>query len=780
MSFRNNDYGSSSFWMSDRNDDLVKSTMSEIESEAYDLYKLSSQKKAISNFVSILTGKSLPVKFNVQGMSYTDGENVVISSKLSDPKDFDVACGLALHEASHIVLSDFELLKQLKSRLKAIGVYHEHQELSEKRDIQYLSTLKNILNYVEDRRIDRYVFDRAPGYRDYYLSMYDKYFNDRVIDKALVSNEYTDETIESYMFRLINLHSKNSRLDALKGLPEIYKLIDFHNIDRLKSSGDAFSLSIKVFNVMLKHIPETPEMEDQEPDEGQGSNSQESDSNGESSESSGSTSTTTSTVVESQPEDSDEEPDEEPETENTPSDDSDETDESNDSDGDSKSSGDNSDEESEEDSNGGSDGDESDEDSDEDSDGSGKGDESDEEENEDESSELDSTGSNTDNEESEKDESDKDDSDEESERPQLTDRQKEIIKKKIKKQERFLDGDVRKNNITKSQSKEIDVIDETDSEMVSVGEQYEHPGRIRCNNTKTKCIVIKKMTKSYCESKTFPFKRQWYSTTRNEEAISKGLKLGTIIGKKMKVHNEQRTTVFNRQKTGKIDKRMVASLGFGNDSVFYRSETDMYNDVNLHITVDASGSMGGEKWDKTMTNIVSLAKACDMIENIDIQISFRATRRIGKGRGEKHIPIIMIAYDSRKDSFGKVKRLFKYISPTGTTPEGLTFESIEKLMVESSNGLDSYFLNISDGYPMFYNQDISYEGTRAAEHTFKQVKKLQQRGIRVLSYFIHSGENVPDTEKKLFNISYGRTAKFIDVTSASQVAKTMNRLFLEK
>ena len=66
--------------------------------------------------------------------------------------------------------------------------------------------IKNLWNYVEDRRIDQYVFKSAPGYRGYYRKMYDKYFNDKVIDKGLQSDEFTSETIESYMFRIINLH----------------------------------------------------------------------------------------------------------------------------------------------------------------------------------------------------------------------------------------------------------------------------------------------------------------------------------------------------------------------------------------------------------------------------------------------------------------------------------------------------------------------------------------------------------------------------------------------
>ena len=33
-----------------------------------------------------------------------------------------------------------------------------------------------------------------------------------------------DGTLDSYMFRIINLHNKNTQLDSLKGLRAIYRL----------------------------------------------------------------------------------------------------------------------------------------------------------------------------------------------------------------------------------------------------------------------------------------------------------------------------------------------------------------------------------------------------------------------------------------------------------------------------------------------------------------------------------------------------------------------------
>ena len=107
-------YNNSSYWMNDwDDDDIIVDQLSDNEKKSLDLYKLASSKRAISNFVNIVTNESIPVKFKERGDSYTDGKSVVIGSRITEPKDFDVAVGLALHEGSHIKLSDFKLLQDI-------------------------------------------------------------------------------------------------------------------------------------------------------------------------------------------------------------------------------------------------------------------------------------------------------------------------------------------------------------------------------------------------------------------------------------------------------------------------------------------------------------------------------------------------------------------------------------------------------------------------------------------------------------------------------------------
>jgi len=252
-------YGKSSWWMDDW--DYSPSTYSSYSTKEIatkNLYKLAAHRRAIANFVSIVTGQSIPVKFSTKGDSYTDGKVVTISANIAEPKEFDPAVGLALHEGSHIKLSNFELLRDLDMviiRIVGSVEYARLNELSKSKGILYMTgVIKDILNYVEDRRIDNFIYKSAPGYRDYYRSMYDKFFNDPAIDKGMQSDEFTEETFEAYMFRLINLHSKFSKLNALKGLPEISKAIKLNEISSLRTNEDARKVALEVYRIIIEAI----------------------------------------------------------------------------------------------------------------------------------------------------------------------------------------------------------------------------------------------------------------------------------------------------------------------------------------------------------------------------------------------------------------------------------------------------------------------------------------------------------------------------------------------
>ena len=182
--------GSSDMWWRD-----------EETTKGRDLVQLASYRSAISNYVNIVTGRTdIPVTYNSNDESYTDGKKVYLSGNM-DSKNFDPNVGLALHEGSHIVHSDFELLRNL-SRIVDERYGDEYGQVAAK--------IKSLINYIEDRRIDFQVFKSAPGYQNYYHAMYDKYFNFKVIDKALKSNEHREAIWESYEFRIINFTNKNT------------------------------------------------------------------------------------------------------------------------------------------------------------------------------------------------------------------------------------------------------------------------------------------------------------------------------------------------------------------------------------------------------------------------------------------------------------------------------------------------------------------------------------------------------------------------------------------
>ena len=692
----------SSFWYDDfETDDIIIDNLSDVEKKSLDLYKLASSKRAISNFVNIVTNESIPVKFKERGDSYTDGKSVVIGSKIEQPKDFDVAVGLALHEGSHIKLSDFKLLNDLYNLIPT----HVSEGAIKKGVYNTQEIIKNLWNYVEDRRIDNFVFKSAPGYRGYYRKMYDKYFNDRLIDKALLSDEFTEESVESYMFRIINLHNKNTNLSSLKGLRKIYRIINLKNISRLKSSKDSLDVALEIFKVILgnlNNILSDDTTEPQKGGEGEGSDGSSDDGQGSS--------------------------------DNTMSDE--DFNELLDSVGKSPMTGDSDD------------------------------------------TQMGGSGMNVENlpDNFEGGKESKDDSKSESS-VKLTENQKQLLKSKIRKQKKFLDGDIQKKSITKTDSKNLNAIEESGSELKEVGKNADGYGYART----TQCIVVKKLTRSLWESELFPMTYNNYWNVEKEgvvkmtyqDEVNKGVKLGTMLGKKLQVRGEDKSTVFNRQKVGKIDKRMISSLGFGNENVFQFTEIDSYKKANLHISVDASSSMGGEKWSKTMTNIVALCKAVDMISNLNVQITFRCT--------SKNKPYIVMAYDSRVDKFSKVKQMFPALRPNGTTPEGLCFEAIMKQFVPINNDLDSYFLNLSDGQPYFPGEGFYYGGAVAETHTNKMVKMIEGMGIQTLSYFITDWEIDEDSsDARSFKRMYGRGAKMIDVTNANQITKTMNQLFLTK
>jgi hypothetical protein len=233
----------SSFWLDSEDAQVIKE-------RTKDPIALAKYQRVISNFVNILTGKHIPVEYRTHGESYTDSKRIVIGSNITD-KTFDSVVGLALHEGSHIMLTDFSLIHSLASNINNETI----KEGVEQQRVHW-DAVKDLFNYVEDRRIDYYIYSNSPGYVGYYNAMYDRYFHNRDITSVLKSKEYRELTLDSYMFRIINFTNSASDLNALPDLDKIYNLI-FDNVKQMSSSHEALNIAADVYEYILKNIDPT-------------------------------------------------------------------------------------------------------------------------------------------------------------------------------------------------------------------------------------------------------------------------------------------------------------------------------------------------------------------------------------------------------------------------------------------------------------------------------------------------------------------------------------------
>jgi hypothetical protein len=643
------------------------------------LIRLNMSRRAVANFVSILTGKNIPVMFNDSGDNMTDGKVVYLSSDIGDPEDFDSLVGLALHEGSHVLLSDFRLVIDLWQNIpRSLYNIAETNGFS-KTDVA--SFLKTILNVIEDRYIDQFIYTNAPGYRGYYLALYDKFFNNKNIDAMLKSQMYRSATLQSYESRLINLTNPNTDLDALPDFRKIAETISISTINRLKTPQDRLDLAIKVCELIYTNIDS-----DQQKMENGNSKNGESDtklvigsdeSNGKSSDSAESIIGGLTTSVVSPTSNSE-----------------DVTKKANEQSGVSKS-------------------------------------------------------------------------------------KRDSIDRALKKQKIFVLGNIKKSKISATENKILASLESAGVTIVNVGANIidgtsPTPG--------VDCIVVKNFNRELVFSDICPcvdYDEHKNPKAATKMAVERGVQLGILLGKRLSIRSEINTTKYMRKSMGKIDRRVLSDLGFDNENVFYRIETDLYKKAFIHISVDASASMDGKKWTNTITCVTAICKAASMISNIRVSVSLRTTSHTSGN------PYIAMVYDSSKDSFAKVVNLFPYLSCTGSTPEGLCFEAIMDQLKDCGENEDYYFLNFSDGEPGYCYQKnnvyITYSSNNGSKHTRKQVGMIREKGYKVVSYFIseytHKNYYI-DPAVTCFKIMYGKDSRFIDVTNVISVAKTMNDMFL--
>ena len=676
----------------------ISSSQSESTSK---LIRLSAARRAISNYVSILTNKTIPVLFNSSGNNMTDGNTVYIGADVDDKKKFDVSIGLALHEGSHICYSDFELFKTIWTNIPS-EIYESGKKLNMAK-IEIADLLKTVTNIVEDRYIDYVVYYSAPGYRGYYQALYDKYFNAKVVDDGLKSEMYRVPSIESYLFRIINITNKNTDLNALPDLSKIAKTLNLSNIQRLKEPIDRFNVACEITNIIFKSVKDSSTKKQNE------SSSSENDNNDDKDKSELSD---TFSIFENLKNDSDDIFGGDTVSVNTVEDADNISDIGND--------------------------------------------------------------------------------------PSISKTKKNKIIKAYSKQKDFVSGNLRKKKVSKKENEILDVLEKSKIDLVDVGQTYISE-TYNIPKGSVECILVKNMTKELVLSQDFPLtKRNYYILNRDHNknnfsiqnmrltsVINEGIVMGIKLGKRLQFRNEINVEKFTRRDIGKIDKRLINELGYDVENIFYNKIISKYKKMNFHISIDASSSMTGKKWDKTIKLTTAIAKAASMLENIRVSISFRTTY-------DKN-PYVVVAYDSDKDKFSKIRNLFCYLNPTATTPEGLAFEATLKVLPKTHPEAENYFINISDGEPNFCFQEnetkssLAYGGMPAAKHTKNQCMKIRKAGYKIISYFVTENHNdysnVPcyggHSARDLFKQMYGQDAIFTNVENLNQIVTTLNKKLLE-
>ena len=352
---------------------------------------------------------------------------------------------------------------------------------------------------------------------------------------------------------------------------------------------------------------------------------------------------------------------------------------------------------------------------------------------------------------------------------------KEETKKAFNKQEKFLKGDINKKALSKKENIKIEAINKSSIKEAKTS-AIDKNGVKR---THRKVHVIDGITDSLIKSNLYGVFS--ISNFAQRDNIIKGINLGKKLLRKLQITNEQVTLASKRLKYGKIDTKRIYSANF-EDDIFYKIDRASYKPISIHLSIDGSGSMQGKKWDEVLINTIALGYVSLNMNNIDLTISIRTTGIDPNLSSQtEHIPLLILAFNSKKHTVKDLKKLGNFIA-RGLTPEGMCLNVLNNYIPKSSYYLDSYLINMSDGFPTFESSAFKYKGKSAILDTAKAVNNIKKKGVKVLSYFIESPTGYVKLNEliKDFRIMYGKSATFIDPKNVNQVTKTLNNLFLKR
>jgi hypothetical protein len=330
-------------------------------------------------------------------------------------------------------------------------------------------------------------------------------------------------------------------------------------------------------------------------------------------------------------------------------------------------------------------------------------------------------------------------------------------REQVERQKNFINSQYRKKRVHKKVKEQVNKLANSDTKINNYS---------LSQNTSIPTLI----TKDWEEYFTGPF-------GHNEEAVNKGLFLGKQLLKKLKVRNTVKRDIFENQKKGKLNSSKLYQAPF-NENLFYRIEKEDYKNTFIHISLDLSGSMRGEKLIQTIQTAVAISYAACNIKGFDVEISLRGTIDPNKSKSmhsSNQVPVLAYAFNSKKDSIKKLQR-FKKLITCGMTPEGICLDQIRKDLPSPSYYQEVYLVNISDGLPNI--SSASYNFSTAINHTAKVVNEYKKDNIGLLSYFIHDTWDKTQKAEGTFKTMYGKSAKYIDINNVSLVANTINNLLL--
>ena len=265
------------FWESDNeaySSFLYPGTQEKIEQMVSDDAKMTSElQKLVKRFALTASIKSS----HKSSGSYTNGKQIVISSNIEDitpKKKLDVMIGLALHEISHCLYTEFSALKN-------------------KNDIQ-----KALINIIEDELIETQLGMTYPGYANFFKAvkyhMFDKLGHENLLKKA---NSELEQIMTLFLY-IVRYPKYVCEVDKkiMKTYEELFtkikNILDSHgclseNIVG-KVTGNSVGAASDIYELLKKYIDENQDNQSGENGEGEGSEGEGSEgdesSEGESSE----------------------------------------------------------------------------------------------------------------------------------------------------------------------------------------------------------------------------------------------------------------------------------------------------------------------------------------------------------------------------------------------------------------------------------------------------------------------------------------------------------------